>query len=423
MTAGPLVLGIETSCDETGVGIARGTTLLTNTVASSMEEHVRFGGVVPEVASRAHVQAIGPMIEQALADAQVSLSDLDALAVTAGPGLSGALMVGAAAAKGLAAATGLPLYGINHLAAHVAVDLVAPDSPGLVTPTIALLVSGGHTEILRIGDIVEDVELLGATIDDAAGEAFDKTARLLGLDYPGGPNISKAAAGLLDGTGVPGDPQAVRFPRGLATKKDLRDPERRYSFSFSGLKTAALRTITAAEAELARSAEPAGTAPTPAPASGAAPASSPNGSYVCVPAVQGGRYADVTSSGAGAGAASAGAEARGERGPLRLADVAASFEEAVVDVLVKKTLLACADTGIDHVLLGGGVAANARLREKLAEACARRGVMLRVPPLSLCTDNGAMVAALGAEIVSRGLAPSDMGFGVLSSLEVEDVLV
>ncbi|GAA2001003.1 tRNA (adenosine(37)-N6)-threonylcarbamoyltransferase complex transferase subunit TsaD [Brevibacterium samyangense] len=359
----PLVLGIESSCDETGVGIARGTTLLTNTVASSMDEHVRFGGVVPEVASRAHVQAIGPAIRAALAEAQVTLDDLDAIAVTAGPGLSGALMVGVSAAKGLAAATGLPLYGVNHLAAHVAVDLVAPDSPGLHTPTIALLVSGGHTEILRIGDIVDDIELLGATIDDAAGEAFDKTARLLGLSYPGGPNISKAAAGILDGTGVPGDPTAVRFPRGLNTAKDLRDPARRYSFSFSGLKTAALRFITAAEAR--------------------------------------GASADA----------------------VRLADVAASFEEAVVDVLVRKTLLACEDTGIDHVLLGGGVAANGRLRERLAERCEAAGVTLRVPPLSLCTDNGAMVAALGAEIVRRGLAPSDPAFGVTSSLEVDHVLV
>ncbi|WP_019157961.1 tRNA (adenosine(37)-N6)-threonylcarbamoyltransferase complex transferase subunit TsaD [Brevibacterium senegalense] len=383
--AEPLVLGIETSCDETGVGIVRGRTLLTNTVASSMEEHVRFGGVVPEVASRAHVQAIGPMIRAALADADVRLDDLDAIAVTAGPGLSGALMVGAAAAKGLAAATGLPLYGINHLAAHVAVDLVAPDSPGLHTPTIALLVSGGHTEILRIGDIVDDIELLGATIDDAAGEAFDKTARLLGLDYPGGPSISKAAAGLLDGTGVPGDPTAVRFPRGLATKKDLRDPERRHSFSFSGLKTAALRTVTAAEAALA---------------------------------------SPPQQTDAGVGAPVTGTSGPGATtGALRLADIAASFEEAVVDVLVTKTLLACADTGIDHVLLGGGVAANARLRERLAARCADAGVTLRVPPLRLCTDNGAMVAALGAEIVGRGTQPSDPGFGVLSSLEVEDVLV
>lgn len=382
--AEPLVLGIETSCDETGVGIVRGRTLLTNTVATSMDEHVRFGGVVPEVASRAHVQSIGPMIEKALADAGVTLDDLDALAVTAGPGLSGALMVGAAAAKGLAASTGLPLYGINHLAAHVAVDLVAPDSPGLHTPTIALLVSGGHTEILRIGDIVDDIELLGATIDDAAGEAFDKTARLLGLDYPGGPSISRAAAGLLDGSGVPGDPTAVRFPRGLSTKKDLRDPERRFSFSFSGLKTAALRTVTAAEAAV--SAQPTGTS-----AAGEASVS--------------------------------GASAAGSVEALRLADIAASFEEAVVDVLVRKTLLACADTGIDHVLLGGGVAANARLRERLAERCEAVGVTLRVPPLDLCTDNGAMVAALGAEIAARGSAASGLGFGVLSSLEVDDVLV
>lgn len=358
---GPVVLGIETSCDETGVGIVAGRTLLTNTVASSMDEHVRFGGVVPEVASRAHVAAIGPMIAAALDDAGVTTADLDAVAVTAGPGLSGALMVGVAAAKGFAASLGLPLYGVNHLAAHVAVDLVAPDSPGLHTPTIALLVSGGHTEILRIGDIVDDIELLGVTIDDAAGEAFDKTARLLGLDYPGGPNISKAAAGLLDGTGAPGDPTAVRFPRGLSTAKDLRDPERRHSFSFSGLKTAALRFITAAEA------------------------------------------ADAPE--------------------IRLADVAASFEEAVVDVLVRKTMLACEDTGIDHVLLGGGVAANARLRDRLAESCAAAGVTLRVPPLGLCTDNGAMVAAVGAEIVARGLPASDFGFGVTSSLEVDDVLI
>ncbi|MCK1801532.1 tRNA (adenosine(37)-N6)-threonylcarbamoyltransferase complex transferase subunit TsaD [Brevibacterium sp. R8603A2] len=360
--AGPLVLGIESSCDETGVGIVRGRTLLTNTIASSMDEHVRYGGVVPEVASRAHVQAIGPAVAQALAEAQVRIEDLDAIAVTAGPGLSGALLVGVSAAKGLAAATGLPLYGINHLAAHVAVDLVAEDSPGLHTPTIALLVSGGHTEILRIGDIVDDIELLGATIDDAAGEAFDKTARLLGLDYPGGPNISRAAAGALDGTGVPGDPQAVRFPRGLSTAPDLRNPARRHSFSFSGLKTAVLRFVTAHEA------------------------------------------------------------GAGDRG-IRLADVAASFEEAVVDVLVTKTLFACEDTGIDHVLLGGGVAANTRLRERLTERCAAAGVTLRVPPLRLCTDNGAMVAALGAEIVSRSLAPSPFDFGVTSSLEAHDVLI
>lgn len=386
---GPLVLGIESSCDETGVGIVRGRTLLTNTVASSMDEHVRFGGVVPEVASRAHVHAIGPTIDEALTDAGITLDDIDAIAVTAGPGLSGALMVGVAAAKGLAAATRLPLYGINHLAAHIAVDLVADDlqdsattsgtadnslpaaALGPVTPSIALLVSGGHTEILRIGDLVDDIELLGATIDDAAGEAFDKTARLLGLSYPGGPNISKAAAGILDGTGQPGDPASVKFPRGLSTAKDLRDPQRRYSFSFSGLKTAALRFVTAYEAARA--------------------AGSPETSR------------QLTN--------------------LRLADVTASFETAVVDVLVTKTLLACEDHGIDHVMLGGGVAANRRLRETLAERCSEAGVTLRIPPLKLCTDNGAMVAALGAELVTRGLPPSPEHFAVFSSLEVRDVYI
>lgn len=374
---GPLVLGIESSCDETGVGIVRGRTLLTNTVASSMDEHVRFGGVVPEVASRAHIHAIGPTIDEALTDAGVTLDDIDAIAVTAGPGLSGALMVGVAAAKGLAAATGLPLYGINHLAAHIAVDLVADDlqqpvtASGPVTPSIALLVSGGHTEILRIGDLVDDIELLGATIDDAAGEAFDKTARLLGLSYPGGPNISKAAAGILDGTGQPGDPASVKFPRGLSTARDLRDPQRRYSFSFSGLKTAALRFVTAYEAARA--------------------AGNP--------------------------------ETSRQLTDLRLADVTASFETAVVDVLVTKTLLACEDHGIDHVMLGGGVAANRRLRETLAERCSEAGVTLRIPPLKLCTDNGAMVAALGAELVTRGLPPSPEDFAVFSSLEVRDVYI
>src|SRR5699024_5341779 len=232
-------------------------------------------------------------------------------AVTAGPGLSGALMVGVGAAKGLAAALDRPLYGVNHLAAHVAVDLVAEDVDGLTTPTIALLVSGGHTEILRIGDVVDDIELLGATIDDAAGEAFDKTARLLGLNYPGGPNISKAALGLLDGTGVPGDRTAVKFPRGLAKKQDLRDPERRYNFSFSGLKTAALREVTKAE--------------------------------------------------------TLGTE-------LRVADIAAGFEDAVVEVLVTKTLLAAADSGTDRVVLGGGGAADPPRRPAPAAPSTGAGV-------------------------------------------------
>ncbi|GAB3557501.1 tRNA (adenosine(37)-N6)-threonylcarbamoyltransferase complex transferase subunit TsaD [Spelaeicoccus albus] len=348
-TTEPLVLGIETSCDETGIGIVRGTRLLTNTVSSSMDAHVRFGGVVPEVASRAHLEAFVPAIRQACRTAGVTLAELDAVAVTSGPGLAGALMVGVAGAKGLAAALGKPLYAVNHLAAHVAVDIV--DRGRLETPTIALLVSGGHTEILRVGDIVDDVELLGRTIDDAAGEAFDKVARLLGLPYPGGPQISAAARN--------GDRAAVRFPRGLSSKKDDARGHR-YDFSFSGLKTAVARWV----------------------------------------------------------------ESAGARGDaIDAADVAAGFEEAVVDVLTAKAVRAATDTGIMRLLLGGGVAANVRLRELLAERCDAAGIDLRIPPIPLCTDNGAMVAALGAEVIRRGHPPTASDFGADSSLGVETVFV
>ena len=256
-----------------------------------------------------------------------------------------------------AAALECPVLGVHHLEGHLLSPFLSADPPEF--PFVALLVSGGHTQLMRV-DGVGRYALLGETIDDAAGEAFDKTARLLGLSYPGGPSISRAALGQADGTGVPGDRNAVRFPRGLAKKEDLRDPARRYDFSFSGLKTAALREVTRAEAL--------GT-------------------------------------------------------DLRVADIAAGFEEAVVDVLVTKTLLAAADTGIDHIVLGGGVAANSHLRVVLAARCAEAGLSLRVPPLSLCTDNGAMVAALGAELVSRGLAPSGLSFAAVSSLDVADVLV
>lgn len=206
----PLVLGIETSCDETGIGIVRGTELLANVIASSMDEHARYGGVVPEIAARAHLEALTPTIEQALAEADVTLAELDAVAVTSGPGLAGALMVGVGAAKALALAAGKPFYAVNHLVGHVGADvlntapLVGDGEPEL--PTIALLVSGGHTSLLRVNDLTSDVELLGETIDDAAGEAFDKVARLLGLPYPGGPQIDRAA--------VDGDPAAIRFPAG-----------------------------------------------------------------------------------------------------------------------------------------------------------------------------------------------------------------
>ena len=344
----PLVLGIESSCDETGIGIVRGTQLLANVISSSMDEHARYGGVVPEVAARAHLEAITPALQAALAEAKVSLEDLDAIAVTNGPGLAGALMVGVAAAKALAVSLDKPLYAVNHLVGHVGADLLREDGGELQLPTIALLVSGGHTSLLLVRDLIDDVELLGETIDDAAGEAFDKVARLLGLPYPGGPQIDRAAVG--------GDPTAIRFPRGLSLPKDLE--KHRYDFSFSGLKTAVARWV-----EQRRDA--------------------------------------------------------GEDVPV--ADVAASFREAVVDVLLTKALAACADHGIPHVLLGGGVVANARVREVATARCAAAGVSLRIPPLSLCTDNGAMIAALGAQLVAAGRPPSDLAFGADSTLPVTTI--
>lgn len=346
--SGPLVLGIETSCDETGVGIVRGTTLLANVVASSMQQHARFGGVVPEIAARAHLEALTPTLERALQDAGVELGDLDAIAVTAGPGLAGALMVGVGAAKALGAATGLPVLGVNHLVGHVAADALSGEP--ITEPQIALLVSGGHTSLLHVRDLASDVTTLGETIDDAAGEAFDKVARLLGLGYPGGPAIDAAAAD--------GDPTAIAFPRGLTAAKDRE--RHRFDFSFSGLKTAVARAVERADA--------------------------------------------------------AGAQ-------LRTADVAASFREAVVDVLLAKALDACDATGVPRLLLGGGVAANQRLRESAAERCAARGVELRIPPLALCTDNGAMIAGLGARLVARGVGASPTGFAVDSTLDASTIVL
>jgi N6-L-threonylcarbamoyladenine synthase len=344
--SGPLVLGIETSCDETGVGIVRGRELLSNTIASSMAEHARYGGVVPEVAARAHLEALQPAIRTAVAEAGVQLGDLDAVAVTSGPGLAGALMVGVGAAKALAIGLDRPLYAVNHLVGHIAADLLDPAAPPLEAPTVALLVSGGHTSLLLVRDLTGDVELLGETLDDAAGEAFDKVARLLGLPYPGGPEIDRAAAA--------GDAAAIRFPRGLSRASDLA--AHRYDFSFSGLKTAVARH---------RELSPA----TP------------------------------------------------------VADVAASFREAVVDVLVSKALDACARLGVPRLLLGGGVVANRRLREVAEERAAAAGVTVRIPPLSLCTDNGAMIAVLAAELIAQGRPPSTLGFGADSTLPVTEIQV
>ena len=340
--AGPLILGIETSCDETGAGLVRGHELLADAIASSVEQHARFGGVVPEVASRAHLEAMVPAVDRALATAGVTLAQVDALAVTAGPGLAGALLVGVCAAKAYALALGKPLYGVNHLAAHVAVDQL--EHGPLPVPVIALLVSGGHSSLLLVRDLTGEVEPLGATIDDAAGEAFDKVARVLGLGFPGGPHIDRAA--------VAGDPRSVSFPRGK-----YRDGTA--DFSFSGLKTAVARWVEAREAA-------------------------------------------------------------GE--PVPVADVAASFQEAVADVLTRKAIDACRARNVDHLVIGGGVAANSRLRALAAQRCEAAGITLRVPRPGLCTDNGAMVAALGAQLHERGAAPSALDFAADSSLPVTSVL-
>ncbi len=346
MSEEPLVLGIETSCDETGVGIVRGGTLLADAVASSVEQHARFGGVVPEVASRAHLEAMVPTLQRACQTAGVRLSDIDAIAVTAGPGLTGALLVGVAAAKALAIGLDRPVFGINHLAAHVAVDVL--EHGPLPEPTAALLVSGGHSSLLLVPDVTGDISSLGATVDDAAGEAFDKVARLLGLPFPGGPHVDREARS--------GDATFVNFPRGLTGSRDMR--EHRYDFSFSGLKTAVARWVEQ-------------------------------------------RQRDGNS--------------------VPVADVAASFQEAVVDVLTRKAVLACRENDISTLLIGGGVAANSRLRALAQERCSNAGITLRVPRAGLCTDNGAMVAALGSLMVSRGRTPSLLDLPADSSLPVTQV--
>lgn len=331
-----LVLGIETSCDETAVGIVSGRKLLANVISSSVDEHARFGGVVPEIASRAHLEAMPNVIKQALSDAKVSIKDIDAFAVTAGPGLIGALLVGTSSASGLALAMDKPLYGVNHLSAHIAVDSLNSDHR--LDPAIALLVSGGHSSILQVNDLTSDVITLGSTIDDAAGEAFDKIARILELGFPGGPAIDLDAKS--------GNPKAIDFPRGLTLARDLVEHE--YDFSFSGLKTAVSRYL----------------AKTP--------------EYI-------------------------------------RADVSASFQEAVVDVLLLKAIAAAKEVGIDTLIIAGGVAANSRLRSLAEERAEKAGIQLRIPPMNLCTDNGAMVAAIGSLAVAKGLRPSELGFEANSS--------
>ena len=336
----PIVLGIETSCDETAVGIVRGRSLLANVIASSVEEHARFGGVVPEIASRAHLEAMQPTITQALKAANISLNEIDAVAVTAGPGLVGALLVGVGAAAGLALGLDKPIFAVNHLAAHISVDALTHTES--LSPTIALLVSGGHSSLLQVDDITGSITKLGATMDDAAGEAFDKIARVMKLGFPGGPAI--------DALAKTGDASSINFPRGLTTANDWQT--RPFEFSFSGLKTAVARYLEA----------------TP----------------------------DYAKS-----------------------DVAASFQEAIVDVLLLKSLAACKASGIDSLVIAGGVAANSRLRAEAEARCEKAGVRLRIPAPGLCTDNGAMVAALGSLMISAGCSPSPISFDADSSLPIE----
>ena len=322
-----LVLGIETSCDETGVAVVEnGKALRSNVIADQQLLHSRYGGVVPEVASRAHVDLLHPAVEQACADAGTALADLDAIAVTVGPGLAGSLLVGVAAAKAYALALDRPLIGVNHLVAHVYANVLEHGT--LPVPAVVFVVSGGHTSLL-VMDGEGEFRMLGQTIDDAAGEAYDKVARVLGLGYPGGPEIDRLAR--------EGDPGAVRFPRSLID-------DGTYDFSLSGLKTAVLRHV------------------------------------------------------------------RGQEGELRVADVAASFQEAVVDVQVRKVLRAAREEGLDTVLLAGGVAANSRLRAKLDLQAAARRVRVLAPSPRLCTDNGAMVACAGTYALERGeRTPLDVG--------------
>lgn len=351
---GSIIVGIESSCDETGVGIVRTTDgapeLIGSALASSADEHSRFGGVVPEIASRAHVQALVPTMRRALTDAGIASIDVDAVAVTAGPGLAGSLMVGIAAAKAYASAWNVPLIGVNHLAGHVAADTLVHGS--LPAPALALLVSGGHTQLLRINSLggaePDSIVELGTTVDDAAGEAYDKVARLLGLGYPGGPVIDKLAAD--------GNPEAIAFPRALTAAKD--DEKHRYDFSFSGLKTAVARHVEALERN-------------------------------------------------------------GEEVPV--ADVCASFQEAVADVLTAKTVRAAREFGIGTVVIAGGVAANGRLRALAEERCAAAGLTLRIPPIRLCTDNGAMIAAVAAHVAAAGAPVADPFLGADPGLPVQMV--
>ena len=317
-----ITLGIETSCDETAVAVVEdGFTVRSNLIAAQVHLHERFGGVVPEVAARAHVEALNPLMAEALETAGLGFGDIDGVAVTVGPGLVGALLVGMAAGKAVSLATGAGLIGVNHLEGHIWANFLTHGPPE--PPFIALVVSGGHTMIVHMPEPFHH-EVLGQTLDDAAGEAFDKVARLMGLGFPGGPALDKMARD--------GNPDAIRFPRSMERSGD-------FDFSMSGLKTSVLRHVKAERAA--------------------------------------GRDID-------------------------LPDLAASFQEAIVDVQVQKTLEAAAKLNVGTVLLGGGVVANTRLRERMEREGGAAGLRVLFPPLELCTDNAAMIACVGAARLARG---------------------
>ena len=366
----PLVLGIESSCDETGVGIVRGTQLLTNTVSSSMDEHVRFGGVIPEIASRAHLDAFVPTLREALAEAGVTLEDIDAIAVTSGPGLAGALMVGVCAAKALAVATGKPLYAINHLVAHVGVGLLQTDDGGPQAFAGPRPAAGPSRPCRKTWAPCWSPAGTPRSCGSGTSPGTWSCWGPRSTTPPARPTTrwrgswASAIRAARPSTSwhAPGNAKAIRFPRGLSQPKYMGTAEEpgphRYDWSFSGLKTAVAR---------------------------------------CVEQF----------------------EARGETVPV--ADIAAAFQEAVVDIITSKAVLACRENGITELLLGGGVAANSRLRQLTEQRCSAAGIRLTVPPLALCTDNGAMVAALGAQLVMAGIAPSGIGFAPDSSMPVTTV--
>lgn len=345
---GPIVLGIESTCDETGAGIVRGGQLLSSVVASSMDMHARFGGVIPEIASRAHAEAFVPVVEKALADADLDLSQVDAIAVSAGPGLAGCLAVGVSGAKALADAANKPLYGVNHVIGHVAVtQLQFGEVP---QGTLALIVSGGHTSLLKVDDLARKVTVVGTTLDDAAGECFDKIARLLGFPYPGGPIVDQHAQ--------TGNPTALKVPKALTTGRSaLAHP---YDFSFSGVKTAVARWVEQRQASSQ---------------------------------------------------------------PVPIDDVCASLADSVADVLSEKAMRACANFGVGTLIVGGGFSANSQLRTALERKGKDHGVDVRLPRIALCTDNGAMIAVLGANCVEAGVAPSPIDFSIDSAMPMDEIVM